>query len=139
MKNLLINLRKFALNCVNAGNFVLHLMLGTGIAMVFLKWERDFVGQIAICGLLPFGIVFIGEYAQKLIFKAKPNIYDAYNSGIAGLITVLIFLSIYGFKFGYEIQKQEPKMIWHYGGWVLIAVSTLIWIVKQLNKKFSNQ
>jgi hypothetical protein len=139
MKNFLDNLKKFAINCINAGNFVLHLMLGSGIAMLFLKWERDFIGQIAICGLLPFGIVFIGEYLQKLFFKAVPNIYDAYNSGIAGLITVLVFLSIYGFKWGYEIQEQEPKMMWQYGGWVLIGVSTLIWIVKQLNKKFSNQ
>ena len=139
MKNLLINLRKFAINCINAGNVILHLMLGSGIAMLFLKWERDCIGQIAIGGIVPLVVVGFGEYLQKLVFKAVPNIYDAYNSGIAGLITVLIFLSIYGFKFGYEIQEQEPKMIWHYGGCVLIGISTFIWIVKQLNKKFSNQ
>jgi hypothetical protein len=136
MKNLLINLRKFALNCVNAGNFVLHLMLGTGIAMVFLKWERDWLGQIAICGLTSFGIVFFGEKLQKLLFKAKPNIYDAYNSGIAGVITVLVFLSIYGFKWGYEIQEQEPKLYWYYGGWILISLSTSIWLVKQVINKY---
>jgi hypothetical protein len=135
MKNFLNNLKIFAINCINAGNVVLHLMLGSGIAMLFLKWERDFMGQIAICSLFSFGAVFVGEYVQKLLFKAVPNIYDACNSGIAGLITVLIFLSIYGFKFGYEIQEQEPKMMWHYGGWVLIGVSTLIWVIKNFIKK----
>ena len=135
MKNFLNNLKTFAINCINAGNFVLHLMLGAGIAMLFLKWERDFIGQIGIGGLVPLGVVWFGEKLQQIIFKATPNAYDAYNSGIAGVITVLIFLSIYGFKFGCEIQEQEPKMMWHYGGWVLIVVSTLIWVVKNFIKK----
>jgi hypothetical protein len=136
MKNFLNNLKIFAINCINAGNFVLHLMLGAGIAMLFLKWERDFIGQIAICTVIPFVICGILEYGQGFIPNVKRNIYDVFNSAIGGFIVVLIYLTIYGFKWGTDIGPQEPKMFWHYGGWVLIVVSILIWTVKQLNKRF---
>lgn len=45
---------------LTAGNFVLHLMLGIGIASLFLKWERHFFLQLVICFLFPFGIAFFG-------------------------------------------------------------------------------
>lgn len=122
---------------LNAGNFVLHLMLGSGIAMLFLKWERDVIGQILGIGIaIPFVICGILEYGQGLIPNVKRNIYDVFVGTIAGFITVLIYLLIYGFKWGYEIQEQEPKMMWYYGGWVLIALSVSIWLVKQVINKY---
>lgn len=121
---------------LSAGNFVLHLMLGIGIASLFLKWERHFFLQLVICFLLPFGIAFFGEYGQKKAFKAKPSIYDALNTGIGGLIFGIIYLFIFGWKFDDDIDpNQQPKIYMTYIGWSLIAISTIIWIIKQVRKK----
>jgi hypothetical protein len=121
---------------LESGNVALHFMLGAGIVMLFLKWERDWIGQILGIGLvIPFVICGILEYGQGLIPDVKRNINDVYVGTIAGLITVFIYLTIYGFKWGEDIGSQEPKMYWHYGGWVLIVVSILIWVVLQLIKK----
>lgn len=120
---------------LTAGNFVLHLMLGIGIASLFLKWERHFFLQLVICFLFPFGIAFFGEKFQKKL-GAKPNIYDALNTGIAGLIFGIIYLFIFGWKFDEDIEpNQQPKIYMTYIGWSLIAISTIIWIIKQALKK----
>lgn len=123
---------------ITAGNFVLHLMLGIGIASLFLKWERHWFMQLVISFLFPFGIAFFGEkFQQKL--GAKPNIYDALNTGIAGLIFGIIYLFIFGWKFDEDIDpNQLPKMYMVYIGWSLIAISTIIWIIKQ-GMKFRNK
>lgn len=120
---------------LTAGNFVLHLMLGIGIASLFLKWERHFFLQLVICFLFPFGIAFFGEkFQQKL--GAKPSIYDAINTGIAGLIYGIIYLFIFGWKFDEDIDpNQEPKIYMTYIGWTLIIISTTIWLIKQALKK----
>lgn len=124
-------------NLLQAGNVLLHWTLGIGIACLFLKWERHFFLQLVICTLFPFGIAFFGEKFQKEVFGAKPNIYDAINTGIAGLIICLVYLFIYGWKFDEDIDvNQEPKLLWYKIGWMLIAVSTCIWIIKQVLKKY---
>lgn len=129
-------MNKFITNLINSGNFFLHLMLGSGIAMLLLKWERDFIGQIGICIFIPLVVCGFLEYFQGVIPETKRNMFDVLVSGIGGFITVLFYLLIYGFKSGYAIQSQEPKMFWYYAGWILITVSILIWVFKQIIKKF---
>lgn len=128
--------KSFGQNLLTAGNFVLHLMLGIGIASLFLKWERHFFIQLVISFLFPFGITFFGEFFQKSL-GSKPNIYDAFNSGLTGLLYGVICLFIFGWKFddGDIPKNQEPKMYMTYIGWSLITISTTIWIIKQLLKK----
>lgn len=136
MKNFLINLKKFASNCINAGNVVLHLILGAGIAMLFLQYERSIAMQLAITTLMPLVICGFLEFCQGFIPNVKRNIYDVANSAIAGLITGIVFLSIYGWKLDEDINhNQLPKEGWFYAGWILIAVSTIIWVAKNFIKK----
>ena len=129
-------MKNFLKNCLEAGNVLLHAMLGIGVAMLFLKWERHFFIQLVICWLIPFGVAWFGEKIQESFFKAKPNAYDAVNTSIFGLIVGIVYLFIYGWKFDSDINKyQEPKMWWFYAGWILIGLSITIWTVKQINKK----
>lgn len=129
--------KTFAENLLESGNVILHLILGAGIAMLFLKWERDWIGQILGIGIaIPFGVCGLLEYGQGLIPGVKRNIYDVFVGTIAGLITVLIYLIIYGFKWGADIGPQEPKTIWQHIGWTLIAISVVVWLVKQVINKY---
>lgn len=129
-------MKTFLQKSLGAGNVLLHFALGIGIACLFLRYERHFFLQLVICTLFPFGIAFFGEKLQKEAFNSKPNIYDAINTGIAGLIVGLIYLFVYGWKFDSDIDpNQKPKAYFTYIGWSLITISTTIWIIKQLLKK----
>lgn len=120
---------------LTAGNFILHLMLGIGIASLFLKWERHWFLQLVISFLFPFGIAFFGEKFQKEL-GAKPNIYDAFNTGLAGLFYGIIYLFIFGWKLDKHIDpNQLPKMYMVYIGWSMIVISSTIWIIKQFMKR----
>jgi len=129
-------MKTFLQKSLEAGNVLLHFALGIGIACLFLKWERHFFLQLMICTLFPLGIAFFGEFGQKKVFGAKPNINDAVNTGIAGLMFGIIYLFVFGWKFDEDIDvNQEPKMYFTYIGLSLITLSIIIWIAKQINKK----
>jgi hypothetical protein len=116
---------------LSAGNVFLHILLGIGIASLFLIYERSFILQLMICVLMSFAVGFFGEYLQKIIFKAAANFYDAVNTGIGGLFIFIVYILIYGIKLDSDIEhNHKPRMFWFWLGLACIGVSTLIWIGK---------
>lgn len=121
---------------LSAGNVILHLILGIGVASLFLPYERSFIFQMILCGLSAFAVGFFGEYFQKIIFKSKPNFYDAVNTCIGGLMICLVYLFIYGPKLDDDIDfNHKPRMFWFYFGLICIFISIFIWIYKNFISK----
>jgi membrane protein implicated in regulation of membrane protease activity len=121
---------------INAGNVVLHLMLGIGIASLFLPWEKSFILQLIICVLTPFAVGMFLEYLQKVLLKAEANIYDAVNTAVGGFLVFIVYIFIYGVKLDSDIDfSQPPRMIWMQIGLVFIIISIFIWVYKNFLKK----
>jgi hypothetical protein len=119
-----------------AGNVVLHVLLGAGIACLFLPWEKHFFLQMIICGPGVFFVAMFLEAAQEFFLKAKGNKYDAVNCSLGGMLVYFIYISIYGAKLDMDIDfNQPPRMIWFYIGLVLIVSSGSYWVYKNFLKK----
>jgi|LakMenEpi03Aug12_release.lakeMendotaPanAssembly.Ray.scaffolds.fasta_scaffold36423_9 hypothetical protein len=129
---------KLLLEAYKTSNFKLHLILGTGISLMLLPYERAFILQFLIAIIFTTVIAGILEYGQKIFFpKAIPDMRDVITTGIyGGFSGWLIHQIIYGFTLYSENLPKDNIFLstQFFTGLGLVVISITLWIIKQFKK-----
>ncbi len=142
---------KFVSYTTGTSNWLLHIILGLGIANVLLSYQRHAVLQIIIAlfgtfiiaGFLEFGQKIMAKLAKEILAKFKinkniesiPSMRDAILTGIyGGLLSSLFHFIFYGMVFNSSKTRIDFLNEPFYIGIALIVISTFIWIILQIKK-----
>ena len=118
---------------INIINFLLHVILGTGIALMLTCYERQFALQFLFSIIFGLVIAAFGEKGQEIVFKSKPSMQDVIAGGlIGGFLGWLIHSFTYGFHLLSEDVVNDAFLSSQFFiGLGMVLLSSTIWVISE--------